>query len=360
MAAQAWLEAARLTGNPSGLHAAARRVRQVLEDARESIAADLGAHPTEVVFTSSATEADSIAVLGSAAARPERPVVAVGAIEHPGVLSVTGRIDQVRLLEVGPDGLVDPTTCAAVIAERTSVVSLQLVNGEVGARQPVEQVAAVARAAGAWMHTDAVQAMAWPGVDFDALGVDMASVSAHKIGGPVGIGALLVRRQVQPQALLLGAGQERGLTSGTQQAALAAGFAAALHELVEHRDTEVASTAAAGRRVRQIVEAIDGVQINGPSDPALRAPNIINVSFEHLRANDLLFLLDQAGIDASVGSACRAGLHQPSEVLLAMGADLDRANATVRFSVGHQTNPVELDLLAQVLPDAVARARTAW
>lgn len=346
-----------IVGNPSALHVAGQRARRVLEEAREQLASVVGASPSEVVFTSGGSEADSIALIGAMAARtPEGRVrCLVSAIEHPAVLGMTGRGAEV--LPVSSLGVVDVDAVAGIIGPDVGVVSVMAVNNETGIRQPLEQIRAVAGEHDVWVHSDAVQSLGHIPLDFRASGMDMMSLSAHKAGGPVGIGALLVRRSVTPAMIGLGGGQERGLRSGTGTVALAASFAAAAVVATESLAREADRLLGLQLRIMAACRELGGV-VN--TELAAHAPHITNVTFDGIRADDLLFLLDQRGVFASVGSACRAGVHQPSEVLLAMGRSPDEAAATVRFSTGHSTTDADIHTLEEVLPEAVARARAAF
>ena len=237
-----------------------------------------------------------------------------------------------------------------------AVVSVMWVNNETGVVQPVSAVGELASAVGAWMHTDAVQALGHLPVDFGASGVDLMSLSAHKIGGPVGVGALLARRGVVPSAVGLGGGQEREVRSGTQPMALAAAFARAASVAVGELGAEVSRVSGLRDRVSEVCVAVGG-RLNSRADGA---PHIVNVTFDGVRADDLLFLLDQRGVAASVGSACRAGVHQPSEVLLAMGRTADEATQSLRFSLGWTTTSADISRLVEVLPEALSVARSAF
>lgn len=358
-ARDAWLAATERAGNPGGLHTSSRRVKSLLEDARESVAANLGAHPTEVVFTFTATEADSVAVLGGSRLDPARPGVVISAIEHPGVAKAVDHLDDVRIAPVDAEGLMDRAALADLVDDTVGLVSVQLVNGEVGTIQPVAGVAELAHARGALAHTDAVQALVAPGLDFAGLGVDMATVAGHKIGAPIGIGALLVRRELTLKPLGTGAGQERGMASGTPSAALASAFAAALAHLSSTREQQLGRLREVRGRILGSVAQLADVRVNGPQEDGLQMPGILNLTFSGARADDVLFLLDQAGIDASAGSACRAGLHQPSDVLLAMGRSVEDASSSVRLSFGAEVTDAEVDLLVATLPGAVEQARRA-
>lgn len=351
-AIEAFVEATGIVGNPASLHRLGQRARSALEEAREELAAVVGAHPSEVIFTSGGSESDSIAVLGGVAARaPEgRDRLLISAIEHPAVAGA-GRAEQ---LPVTADGVVDVERAAAAIDERVAVVSVMAVNNETGIVQPVEELRRVAVRAGAWMHSDAVQALGHLPVDFAASALDLMSLSAHKIGGPVGIGLLLARRAVAPGAIGLGGGQERGVRSGTNAVPLAAAFARAARLAVEELEAESGRLAGLRDRIAAAAVAVGG-RLNSRADGA---PHIVNATFDGIRADALLFLLDQRGVHASVGSACRAGVHQPSEVLLAMGRTVDEAGQSLRFSIGYSTTEADIARFEEVLAIAVAQART--
>lgn len=342
-------------GNPSSLHTAGRRMRRILEQARESVANDLGAQPGEVVFCSGGTEANNIALLG--ATRPGGEVV-ISAVEHPSVARVREVLGpRVAVAGVDAEGRVDAATLRSALTAATRLVSVMWVNNETGVVQPVDDVVAVARSADVWSHSDAVQAVGHVPVDFAASGLDLMSVSAHKLGGPVGIGALLVRRGVSLVSPGFGGGQEARLRSGTVAVALAVGFAAALREAVGRLGTETERLASLGESLRGGLVGIPGVRVNsvGATSPA-----IVHVTVAGTRADDILMLLDSAGIDCSTGSACAAGVHQSSEVMLAMGRSQADAAASLRFSFGPTTTAADLAALLAALPAAVERARSAF
>lgn len=353
------------TGNASSLHTAGRRARAVVEDARESLAADLGCQPVEIIFTSGGTEADNLALQGACRARPRglvglRERIVISAIEHPAVLETVRALGaegaDVAEVDVDSDGVVDLATWEEALRTPTMVASLMTVNNETGVIQPVAQAAELARAAGAWAHTDAVQALGHVPLSFAELGVDLMSVSAHKVGGPVGIGALVARRELPLRAYAFGGGQERDLRSGTLAPALCAGFAAAVRRAVTSREAEAARLAALREDLVIAVAGIDGAHVNGETT----SPAIVNVSFDQIRADDLLLVLDMAGIDCSTGSACNAGVHQPSEVLLAMGRSQAQAGQAIRFSLGWSTTAEDVARLVAALPESVSRARAAY
>ncbi len=354
----ALLEALDALGNPSSVHTSGRRARAVLEEARESLAGSLVAHPTEVVFTSGGTEADNLAVSGALTARAAagRRRAVVSATEHAAVaaLSASGLVD---LAAVTATGHLRLSHLVSLVTAEVAVVSVQWVNSETGVVQPVPEMVAIAHAAGAWAHSDAVQGVGHVPVSFADSGLDMMTVTAHKIGGPVGIGALLVRRGVEPAPLSHGGGQERKLRSGTQPVALAASFAAAAAAAVAGRATESQRLRALRDDLWAGVSRLVPDAIRNGSEPM--SPAILNVTFPGLRSSDLLFLLDRAGVDCSAGSACHAGVAQPSEVLLAMGRSPAQAAASLRFSLGLTSTASDVAAVLAVLPDAVARARAA-
>jgi cysteine desulfurase len=370
-AMEAYLAAAREVGNASSLHASGRSARRRVEEAREGVAAALGARPSEVVFTSGGTESDNLAVKGIFWARraenPRRRRLLVGATEHHAVLDtahfLADRQDAVvDLLPVDDQGRVRPDALAAALdakgADEVALVTVMWANNEVGTVQPVAELAALAAAAGVPLHTDAVQAVGAVPVDFAASGAAAMTVSAHKVGGPVGAGALVLGRDVPCVPVLHGGGQERDVRSGTLDVAGIVAFSTAVDAAVSDRPEQAARLAALRddliARVRAVVP--DAVY-NG--DPADRLPGNAHFSFPGCEGDALLMLLDAAGVECSTGSACSAGVAQPSHVLLAMGADADRARSSLRFSLGHTSTAADVDALVEALPSAVERARRA-
>ena len=356
----------RLAGNPSSLHASGRAARRVLEESREQVADLLGAQPVEVIFTSGGTEADNLAIKGSYGARARsegRSRVVASAIEHHAVLdparwlASSGGAD---LTEIGVDstGRVRLDELSAAVDDRTAVVSVLWANNEVGTIQPVAEVAEVARRVGAWSHSDAVQAAGHLPVDFTASGLDLMTVTAHKLGGPVGVGALIARREIGLESMLHGGGQERDVRSGTLDVAGAAGFAAALQVAVESQslERERLESLRAGL-VAAVLTAVPDAVVHGPSDPDDRLPGVLNVELPGCSADALLLLLDAAGIDCSTGSACAAGVAEPSHVLLALGRTERQASSALRFSLGHTSTRADVDALAAALPEVLVRAR---
>ena len=361
-AVAAYLAALRHTGNAAAVHSPGRQARRLLEEAREEIAAHLGCDPPEVIFTSGGTEADNLAVMGTARAR--RTVarrVAVSAVEHHAVLeaahALAGDGFCCDVLPVDGDGRL--TDLAALCAD-TAVVSVIWANNETGVVQPLDAVVERARALRIPCHTDAVQAVGHLPVDFRASGVDLLSFSGHKLGAPVGIGALLARRDVPLHPINFGGGHERGIRSGTANVAGAVALAAALGAALHDLNREAARQRALRDEILAALGALDGVFLTGAAlPPAQRHPSIAHAVVEGVDADALLFALDRAGIAASAGSACRAGVHEPSHVVLAMGWDAEHARGTLRCSVGWNSTTADVAAFCAGVGDAIGRARRA-
>ncbi|MFF3571475.1 cysteine desulfurase family protein [Nocardia jiangxiensis] len=357
-------------GNASSLHGSGRVARRQLEEARESIAADLGARPSEVIFTSGGTESDNLAVKGIYWARrdadPKRTRILVSTVEHHAVLDAVEWLEQhedaqVSLLEVDGEGLVSPRTLREILtkhAGEVALISIMWANNEVGTIEPIAELAAVAQEFGVPLHTDAVQAAAQLPIDFAGSGAAAASFAAHKVGGPHGVGVLLLGRQVGCVPLLHGGGHERDLRSGTSDVPGAVGMAAALRETVRGLPSRTAElTLLRDDLVAGVRAAVPDVVVNGPAE--LRLPGIAHFTFPGCEGDSLLMLLDAAGIECSTGSACNAGVAAPSHVLLAMGAQARAARGSLRFSLGHTSTRVDIDRVLEVLPPVVDRARAA-
>jgi cysteine desulfurase len=359
-------------GNPSSLHNAGRRARRVVEESREQIAGVFGARASEVIFTSGGTEADNLAVKGLFWARRStagpRNRVFTTAIEHHAVLdSVRWLADsegaEVDWLPVDPAGAVAPSVleeALAAAADSAAVASVMWANNEVGTVQPVAELAAVAHSFGVPFHTDAVQAAAQIPVDFAGSGVDALSVTAHKLGGPVGAGALILGRGVAPVPVLHGGGQERDIRSGTLDAPAIRAFAVAAVVTASRLGAEAARLSALrDDLIRQVLHAVPDAVLNGASPGAARLPGNAHFSFPGCEGDALLLLLDAKGIACSTGSACTAGVAEPSHVLLAMGASPALARSSLRFSLGHTTTQADVDAVGAVIGEAVSRARRA-
>ncbi len=361
------------TGNASSLHTSGRDARRAVEESREAIASALGARPSDVVFTAGGTEADNLAIKGTFWARrsadPARRRILVSAVEHHAVLDPAFWMAEhsgaeIVLLPVDADGRLDVEALRAELAAHAAeiaVVSVMWANNEVGTLQPVDEVVQAARPYGIPVHTDAVQAVGQVPVDFGTSGVDAMTVTAHKIGGPVGVGALLASRRLALTPVVHGGGQERGVRSGTVDTAAVQAFATAVTEAVADQEHEARRlTALRDRLVAGVRAGVPDATLRGPAlDSGLRLPANAHFTFPGCEGDSLLYLLDSAGVEASTGSACQAGVPQPSHVLLATGVPEDDARGALRFSLGATTTDTDIDRLLTVLPDVVDRARAA-
>ena len=361
-------------GNASSLHASGREARRVVEESRETIARSMGARPSEVVFTGGGTEADNLAVKGLYWARhagdPRRGRILASAVEHHAVLDAATWLGrhagaQVEWLPVDEHGRLDVDAAVASIERdpnSVAFVTIMWANNEVGTVQPVTEVAAHARRHGIPFHTDAVQAVGQLPVAFDTSGVDAMTVTGHKVGGPIGVGALLVRRETDLVPVLHGGGQERDVRSGTLDVPAIAGFAAAI-EVATRRQAESAARLAELRDelVRRVMAAVPDAELNGDPGPGpdRRLPGNAHFSFPGCEGDSLLLLLDARGIECSTGSACSAGVAEPSHVLIAMGRDEERARGSLRFSLGHTSTRADVEALGAAIGPVVQRARAA-
>lgn len=350
-------------GNPSGGHRAAQEAKTALEEARENIAALLGCRAAEIVFTGSGTEADNLAVKGSARARRHLgDGVVTTAFEHKGVLASAHRLasEGFRIYEaaVTSGGIIDLDQLADLLDERTVVVSVMLVNNEVGTVQPLDKVTAVVRerAPNACLHTDAVQAVPWIDVATATLGCDLVAISGHKFGGPKGMGVLIVRDGTDLRPDIEGGGQERGLRSGTVNVAGAIALATALRITQERRGGELIRIAALRDRLWDGIHvALPETRVNG--DVAAKVAGNLHVCFPGIEAEVLLLMLDQRGIAAAAGSSCSSGATEPSYVLKAMGMSREDALASVRFSLGVASTDADVDACIAIVPELVRGLR---
>jgi len=348
-------------GNPSGTHRVARAARQAIDEARDQVSDALGTAPGDVVFTGSGTEAANLAVLGRALAVPG-PVV-VGALEHHAVLHAARAAQRfgagpLRVVRAGADGIIDLEALAAALDRTVSIVSVQLVNNEVGTLQPLGAVAHLVRqrAPGAVLHTDAVQAVGWYDASQLAAGADMVSISAHKFGGPQGVGALAFRRPVRLEPTIFGGPQERERRAGTQNVAGIVGMAAALQAVSRDRERAFVRVGALRDRLASgLMSAIEAAHETAPGQP--KAPGHCHLVIDGIESEALLVLLDGYGVAASAGSACASGALGPSHVLSAMGYPSRKALGALRLTLGHTTTDDEVDLALRTVPAAVARLR---
>ncbi|MGA5442580.1 cysteine desulfurase family protein [Streptomyces griseoincarnatus] len=361
-----------VTGNASSLHAAGRRARRTVEEARETLAEALGARPSEIVFTSGGTEADNLAVKGLYWARrdadPARTRVLASPVEHHAVLDAvdwlaTHEGATVEYLPVDAHGRVHPDALREAVARNPDDVALATVmwaNNEIGTILPITELASVAAEFGIPLHSDAVQAFGQVPVDFAASGLAAMTVSGHKIGGPYGIGALVLGREHTPVPVLHGGGQERHVRSGTLDVPAIASFAVAGRVAAEERERFALEI---GRLrddlVAAVLEAVPDAVLGGDPAPGGRLPANAHFTFPGCEGDSLLLLLDAQGIECSTGSACTAGVAQPSHVLLATGTDPDLARGTLRFSLGHTSTDADVKALAKAIGPAVERARAA-
>ncbi|MFL6130403.1 MAG: cysteine desulfurase family protein [Mycobacteriales bacterium] len=369
-AADAVAAAQRDWGNPSSLHASGRRARRLVEESRERIAAAIGARPYEVVFTGGGTESDNLAVKGIFWARrsadPRRRRVLASSVEHHAVLDAVEWLErhegaEVTWLPVDRLGRVHPATLSAALAaagDTAALVSVMWANNEVGTVQPVRALAAVAAGHGVPFHTDAVQAVGALPVDVAEAGVDALTLTGHKLGGPIGAGALVLGRDVPCTPLLHGGGQEREVRSGTLHTPGIVGLAVAVEAAVAARP-ETAARVAALRDdlVAGVLARVPDAVLGG--DPVDRLPGNAHFSFPGCEGDSLLMLLDARGVECSTGSACSAGVARPSHVLLAMGAEPERARGSLRFSLGHSSTRADVAALLDALPPVIERARRA-
>jgi cysteine desulfurase len=374
----AMTEALSDVGNASAMHTSGRRARRAVEEAREDIADALGARPSEVIFTAGGTEADNLAVKGSYWARrdadPGRRRVLASSVEHHAVLdSVQWLADhdgaEITWLDVDGFGRVHEDTVRAAIAEdpgSVAVATVMWANNEVGTVNPVHELARACGEHGIPLHTDAVQAVGAVPVDFTASGADALTVSGHKLGGPYGIGALLLARDAACTPLLHGGGQERDVRSGTLDVPAVVAFATALRASVTDLDRHARALATLRDDLVEAIQRIvpDAVLNGDPGTSSVaggpsRLPGNAHLTFPGCEGDSLLMLLDANGIECSTGSACTAGVAQPSHVLLAMGADTTAARGSLRFSLGHTTTDADVAAVARVIGGVVERARSA-
>jgi cysteine desulfurase len=352
-------------GNPSSVHSAGRRARAAVEDAREQVAAAVGASPAEITFTGGGTEANNLAIKGAVRKlRGNGDHIAVSAFEHHAVLAtarwLAGFGVAVTEIKVPASGVIDPADVAAAVKSSTMLVSVMAVNNEIGTIQPMAAIVQAVRGVNpnAIVHTDAVQALGNIPVDLHAWGVDLASFAAHKLGGPKGVGALYVRAGVPVEALIHGGGQERGLRSGTLNVAGIAGFGVAAEVAAAEVEAKTKRLAILrDRLLTGIVALCPEAVVNGELDR--RVVGNLNISFPGTEGETLILLLDEAGIACSSGSACASGALDPSHVLSAIGVPKKRAIGSLRFSLGRASSGEDVDAVLQALPATITSARKA-
>ena len=348
-------------GNPSSLYAFGQKAREGLEQAREDIAKCLGAEPREIYFTSGGSEADNQAIVSAAraGARKGKKHLISTAFEHHAVLHTLKKLEkegfEVTLLDVHADGVVRVEDVAAAIREDTALVTVMFANNEIGTIQPIADIARVCRSRGVLFHTDAVQAVGHVKVDVEELGVDMLSLSAHKFGGPTGVGVLFARKGVRPEILIEGGAQERGRRAGTENLAGIVGMAAALEDACANLEANAIKVAAMRDKLIDGLSRIPHSVLNG--DRERRLPGNVNFCFEGIEGESLLLLLDDKGICASSGSACTSGSLDPSHVLLAIGRPHEIAHGSLRLTINESNTPEEMEKIVVSVAEVVERLR---
>lgn len=348
-------------GNPSSMHWFGQRARAATEDARAQVAELVGAETSEIVFTGSGSESDNMAVRGVASkAAGGRRRLLTTPVEHHAVVYTVGAMGDegfpIELLKVDGDGRLDLDALRATVNEETALVSVMLANNETGVLQPVKEAAEIAHEAGALVHCDAVQAAGKMDVDVSDLGVDLLTLSAHKIYGPKGVGCLYVRRGTSLSPILRGGSQERNRRAGTTNVAGVVGFGRAASAAKDHLPEEAPRLAAVRDRLEEQLLALPGAARNGAG---ARIPNTTNVSFEGCEAEGLLIALDLAGVAVSTGAACAAGAAEASHVLKAMGLDPLRVQSSIRISLGRSTTEEHVDRAAGIIRDCVEKQRAS-
>lgn len=354
-------------GNASSIHQHGQQARAAVEQAREQVAGLVGSRPAEIVFTSGATESDNLAlfgIFGQAAGHGSSGHLITTSIEHPAVLQAAEQLRErgiaVTFLPVSEDGVVDPADVRRALRPDTRLISVMMANNETGAIQPVEEIGRIAAEADVYFHIDAVQAAGRLAVDVKTLGCDLLSLSAHKMHGPQGAGALYVRRGTRLEPMFYGGQHERQRRAGTENLAGLVGFGAAA-AIARAAVTDGAMERVAGLRDRLetgLLAAVDESGVNGPVAPGARIPNTTNLWFDHLEGEALVIALDLKGLAVSGGSACASGATEPSHVLVAMGLSDHRARASLRFSLSRLTTEDEIDVALSLAPAAVARLRS--
>ena len=356
------------TGNASSLHTQGRSVRKDVEEAREAIALASGARPNEMIFTSSGTEANNLAVKGfywsAIAQNPQRNVIVIAAFEHHAILEPVEWLEKhegasLIYIPITPSGVVDLDALATIItshAGKIALISVMHSNNELGTVQPIAEV--VKLAGDLPVHVDAVQSFGKVGFNFEELSATSATISAHKIGGPLGVAALILRRGLDITPILHGGGQERDIRSGTINAPAIVAFAAAATDVIAQRDANYKKVSALRALLKErIAAAIPDAQFNGDAPQML--PGVLNVTFPGTESDSLLLLLDAEGICSSTGSACSAGVQRPSHVLMAIGLTEDQARSSLRFSLGLTNTEAEINEVGEKIAGVVARAQAA-
>lgn len=348
-------------GNASSLYTLGREAHEAVEIARQQVASAIGANPAEIIFTSGGTEADNIAIIGSAMAnRKKGNHIITSSIEHPAVLETCRHLEKegftVTYLPVTPEGIIRVDDVAAAITNETILITIMQVNNEIGSIQPIAEISKIAKEKGVKLHTDAVQALGKVKVNVNDLGVDMMSISGHKIHGPKGIGALYLRKGTQVRSLVYGGGHERGIRSGTENTPGMIGMGKACEIAMRDFDRNVAHMTRLRDKLMDGLLKIEHSRLNGPRG-ALRSPNNVNISYSFVEGESMVLLLDMQGIEVSTGSACSSKKLEPSHVLLSCGLPAEEAHGSLRMTNSKYTTEEDVDQVINTLPGVVARLR---
>ena len=348
-------------GNPSSIYSCALEAREAMEEAREKIASFIGAEKSEIVFTGSGTEADNFALKGAAYANDSKGNhIITSTIEHHAVLETAKFLGRrgcsITKVRVDENGLVDPADVKKAITDKTILISIMHANNEIGTIEPIAEIGKIAREAGVYFHTDAVQAVGHIPVDVNKLGVDLLSMSAHKFYGPKGIGALYIRKKTKMFSFMHGGEQERGRRASTQNVPGIIGFASAVELAQREMDQEAEQvTRLRDKLIKGLLGQIENARLNG--HPTKRLPNNASITIEFVEGESMCLNLDLEGICASTGSACSSASLEPSHVLLAIGTSPEMAHGSLRFSLGKWTTEADIDRVLEVLPRVVAKLR---
>ncbi|MCD1293704.1 cysteine desulfurase NifS [Methanocella sp. CWC-04] len=347
-------------GNASSLHTSGREAREAVEKARQQVAGALGADTKEIVFTSGGTESDNLAIIGVARAYCTKGNhIITSSIEHSAVYETCHHLEKqgfkVTYVPVDSDGIIKAEELKAAIRPETTLITVMHINNEIGTIQPLEDISEIAKENEIIVHTDAVQSLGKVNVDVDELGIDLLSISGHKLHGPKGIGALFIRKGTKIKSQSFGGGQERGLRCGTENVPGIVGLGQACESAARNLDGNSAKMRRLRDRLISGALKIDKVRLNG--HPAKRSPNNANLSFSFVEGESLLLMLDMNGIDVSTGSACSSKELEPSHVLIAMGLSPEEAHGSIRFTNSHYNTDREIDYVLEKLPEIVAKLR---
>jgi len=348
-------------GNPSSMHTFGGQLSRNIEQAREKVAALLGAQPTEIIFTSCGTEGDNAAIRAALITQPDKKHIVTTAVEHPAVYTLCKRLEKegyrVTYLPVNGKGLIDLKELKASLTDDTALVSVMCANNETGTIFPIERIGQIVKERGILFHVDAVQAVGKVPLNMSESTVDFLVLSGHKLHAPKGIGVLYVRKGVRFRPLLIGGHQERGRRGGTSNVPAIIGLGKAAELAIQHVTEEVTQVKELRDRLEQgLLSRISDCQLNG--HPSMRLPNTTNIGFKYIEGEAILLSLDRFGICASSGSACTSGSLEPSHVLRAMGLPYTLLHGSIRFSLSRYTTSAEIDRVLEVMPPIVERLRT--